>query len=316
MTFTPLHAVKNRHAIDSHHPIENRHANESRESIGKRDAIKYRRTIEFSILASLLIVFIAFAGARLTAGARVAASGLAQQHKAKSKSAKPVAPTKEMPVPFGVGETLNYRVSWAGFTSAATLQLSIPERRNLYGWATWHFRAAAHTLNPVRRLFAVDDQFDSYTDAFTFESRQLELHLNELGKSSDEALHLTIAGQVGRTPGPSTIVAAGTRDGLGAIYYLRSVDWKKTPEIHCPLYDGQNLYDADAKLVSAAEPLTTGLGKFSTSHVTVKLFQNQKEMTTIHLQFWLDNAGSHAPLVIEADLPFGSLRAELLPGPR
>jgi hypothetical protein len=179
-----------------------------------------------SATKSLLFISL-FVGLFLSAGFVVLAG--AQQHKAaKSKSAKPAAPAKEMPVPFGVGETLNYRVSWAGFTSAATFQLSIPERRNLYGWATWHFRASAHTQNPVRRLFAVDDQFDSYTDAFTFESRQLELHLNELGKSSDEVQHLTITGEVGHTPGPSTIVPAGTRDGLGAIYYLRAIDWRFT----------------------------------------------------------------------------------------
>src|ERR1700735_3987437 len=154
-----------------------------------------------SATKSLLFISL-FVGLFFCAGYVVLAG--AQQHKTKSKSAKPAAPAQEMAIPFGGGETLNYRVSWAGFTSAATFQLSIPERRNLYGWATWHFRASAHTQNPVRRLFAVDDQFDSYTDAFTFESRQLELHLNELGKSSDEVQHLTITGEVGDTAGAST----------------------------------------------------------------------------------------------------------------
>ena len=99
--------------------------------------------------------------------------------------ASPVAPPvlKDQPMPFHPGETLNYRVSWAAFTSAAQIQLSVPERRDLFGWQTWHFRATAHTENPVAALAPIDDQFDSYTDTASLESRQFESHLDELGKT-------------------------------------------------------------------------------------------------------------------------------------
>src|SRR5579863_5574972 len=90
------------------------------------------------------------------------------------------AAVKEMPVPFRAGEKLEYSVSWASFTAAASVELSDLERRNLYGWQTWHFRATAHTAGTVRTLFPIDDEFDSYTDAATFESRQYEAYLNEL----------------------------------------------------------------------------------------------------------------------------------------
>src|ERR1700722_5521743 len=52
----------------------------------------------------------------------------------------------ETPMPFRIGETLNYEVSWAAFSSAATVQLCVPERREILGSRTWRFRAAAHTL--------------------------------------------------------------------------------------------------------------------------------------------------------------------------
>ena len=76
-------------------------------------------------------------------------------------------PTAEIPMPFRSGEILNYRVEWAIFPTAAVLQLSVVERRNLLGWQTWHFRASAHSVVPARTFFEVDDQFDSYTDATT-----------------------------------------------------------------------------------------------------------------------------------------------------
>src|ERR1700683_1390848 len=80
----------------------------------------------------------------------------------------------ETPMPFRIGETLNYDVAWSAFSSAATVQLCVTERREILGSRTWHFRAAAHTLSPLRTFMPVDDQIDSYTDASTFESRQYE----------------------------------------------------------------------------------------------------------------------------------------------
>jgi hypothetical protein len=80
------------------------------------------------------------------------------------------APAKDLHAPFRAGETLNYRIAWSAFSNAASLQVSVPERRILFGWPTWHFRASLHTLNPVRNFFAIDDEFDSYTDSSTTES--------------------------------------------------------------------------------------------------------------------------------------------------
>lgn len=260
-----------------------------------------RRKKKWTIASTLILAFLVLVRGNLGLAA-------AQHQNAKQKKTPSV---KEIPMPFAAGETLNYRVSWAAFSTAASLQLSIPERRDLYGWQVWHFRAIAHTLNPVRKLFAVDDQFDSYTDATTLESRQLELHLNELGKAQDEMYRLTTTGKTYPVPGPCTIVQPGTRDPLGAIYSLRAVDWKTTPEIRAPLYDGQNLYDALATRENPNDAVTTASGTYSAARISIRLFQYDKEVTAIRIETWLENAGAHRPVVIEAQLPFGTLRAEL-----
>ena len=127
------------------------------------------------------------------------------------------AVTKDQPMPFRPGETLNYRVSWSAFTNAASVQLSVPERRSLFSWQTWHFRAVAQTLSPVAAMAPVDDQFDSYTDSASLESRQFESHLREFGKTTDAVQHLVATGQPSKIPGPSVIVSPGTRDALGEL---------------------------------------------------------------------------------------------------
>jgi hypothetical protein len=223
------------------------------------------------------------------------------------------AAVKEQPMPFHAVETLNYRVSWSAFSTAASVQLSVVERRVLFGWQTWHFRAVAQTLSPVSTLFPVEDQFDSFTDAASLESRQFETHLNELGKVSDQVFHLVATDQKSRAPGASVIVQPGTRDPLGALYALRAVDWQRTPELDAPVYDGKDIFDMRARRDSPGEAVAVPAGNFTASHISVRVFQHEKEMATIHIAIWVASDAAHTPVVLQATLPFGTLRAELLP---
>ena len=101
---------------------------------------------------------------------------------------------------------------------------------------------------PVRSIIEVDDQFDSYTDTATLESRQYETYLHEMGKKQEEILHFLPEGQSGRGDVAGIIVSPGTRDPLGAVYALRGVDWGRTPEFRAPVYDGHDVYEMRARL--------------------------------------------------------------------
>ncbi len=237
-----------------------------------------------------------------------------QTKRQRSKRAAPPtkeATPKEAAMPFPVGEILNYRVAWATFSSAATVRLAVPERRDLYGWQTWHFRAAISTVRPVRTLFAIDDQFDSYTDSVTLESRQYEMYLNELGKSGSAVLHFTPEGTDPRGPGPVVIVLAGTRDPLGALYALRGADWQHSPEVRVPVCDGRNLYEMRGAVENASEKITVDAGTFSASRIGIRLFDHGKEVSQIGFELWLAQDAARTPVLISAELPFGSVRGEL-----
>jgi hypothetical protein len=234
---------------------------------------------------------------------------------ASHKATKAKTPKKEVAsdvaMPFHVGETLKYQVAWATFTTAAAVQMNVAERRDILGWGTWHFRAVAHTVNPVRSLFSIDDQFDSYTDAASLESRQYEMYLNEMGKRQDRVIHLLPMGQAPRGDVARVIVLPGTRDPLGALYALRGVDWQKNPEFRAPVYDGRDVYELRARMVSASEPITVAAGNYSTSRISIHLFQHEKEVSGMSFSAWLAHDPARTPVLLQADLPFGNLRVEL-----
>jgi Protein of unknown function (DUF3108) len=235
-------------------------------------------------------------------------------------SGKAISSTKiispEPTMPFRTGEILNYRVAWAIFPNAAVLQMSVVERRNLLGWQTWHFRASAHSENPARALFEVDDQFDSYTDTTTLESHQYELYLNEMGSTQNEVLHLIPVGQSSRGTVAPVLVQPGTRDPLGAFYALRAVDWQRTPEFHVPVYDGSDLYEVRARQETASESVAVDAGNFQATKISLRLFEYGKQVPHTSFLVWFAHNPARTPLLVRAEMPVGSVRVELAAAPR
>lgn len=232
-----------------------------------------------------------------------------QHHSAASAARKPLA---EAPMPFRVGEKLDYQVSWSSFSDAATVELSIPERRDLYGWQTWHFRAVAHTVSPVRTLFPIDDEFDSYTDVATLESRLYQTYLNELGRKSDEMWAFIPEGQSPRAPGPAVIVLRGTRDPLGAFYTMRGVDWQRETEASSPVYDGRHMYVMRATREATADAVDVPAGKFSATRIGVQVFEQNRPLSGVHFTVWLAENSSRTPVLMRAEMPFGTLRIQMI----
>ena len=224
---------------------------------------------------------------------------------------KPVV-LKEAGAPLHAGETWQYSANVSKLNSVANLQLKVVEKRNVSGKSVWHLQAFAHTENPLRMVFTLDDQFDSYSDASTLVSLQYEMHLNEKGQIVNSVQRLTANG---REPAPADAIAVrvlpGTRDPLGMMQYLRTVDWSKVPEVHSPVYDGHKLYDVYARLQARGEQVTVPAGNFSALKIELRVLDNGAEMKDAHFVLYLTDTEARTPVLLEAVMPFAVARVEL-----
>jgi hypothetical protein len=214
-------------------------------------------------------------------------------------------------VPFAAGEVLSYQLSWSVFSNAAAVQLAVVEKRDLFGIPAWHFRASAHTEVPLRSLAEIDDQFDSYAETATLESRQYETYLNELGEKQNTVVQLAAARQVARGRASVVLVKPHTRDPLAALYMLRAVGWQRTAEIRGPVYDGEDLYQMRARLELPNDTISVGGQNVMATKIAVVLFRAGYESRT-RCWIWLSQDAVRVPLVILAQVPYGSVRAELV----
>jgi hypothetical protein len=208
---------------------------------------------------------------------------------------------------------LEYTANVSSLTNVANLKLQVGEHRDFLGKSAWHLQAFAHTESPLRMVFELDDQFDSYSDAQTMASLQYEMHLSERGQKVDSVQRMTATGKEPAPPDASeTRVLPGTRDPLGMMQFLRNVDWTKTAEVRSPVYDGHKLYDVRAKLVSAAEAVTVPAGNYKTSKIEIRVFENGQEMKDARFTIYFANNAARAPVLLEAVMPFATAQVQLV----
>jgi len=248
-----------------------------------------------------------------------AALGLALMLPAGQKKSparpKPDLKTKpaETAVPFLAGERLDYRVLWSSFSvNAATVRLTVTERRPFYGREAWHFQGVAHTVDTMRLLFALDDQFDSYSNLAELVSLQYEMHLNEQGKKEDAVLRITSDADPAPGAGSAVRVLPGTRDPLGLLYYLRTVDWQSNAEAQCPVFDGRKLYEVKARLGLERGQVSVAAGRYAASRIDLRVYERGSELGQTRFSVWLAHDRHRTPILFEAEVPLGTARVELV----
>jgi hypothetical protein len=212
------------------------------------------------------------------------------------------------------GETLDFTANVPKLNSAvANLKVKVGERRNVAGKDVWHLQAFAHTENPYRMVFELDDEFDSYSEISNLISTKYEMHLNERGQKMDTVERLTPSS---REPAPANEVAArvlpGTRDPIGMLMYLRSVDWSKTREVKSPVFDGHKLYDVRAVLVGKSQSVSVAAGKYTATKIEIHVMDNGTEMKDAHFLLYLADGPERLPVLLEAVLPVATARVELV----
>lgn len=211
------------------------------------------------------------------------------------------------------GETLDYDANFTKLNSTvANLKIVAAEKRNAAGKGSWHLQAFAHTENPYRMVFELDDQFDSYSDATSMTSLQYEMHLSERGQKVDSVERMLSSPHDPAPEGTSAArVLPGTRDPLGMLEYLRGVDWNHTTEVRSPVYDGHKLYDVRAVLVSKSAAVSVPAGKFNTTKIEIHVLDNGMEMKDAHFLLYLTNDANRLPALMEAVLPVATASVEL-----
>jgi hypothetical protein len=200
---------------------------------------------------------------------------------------------------------------WSVFSNAASVQLSVVETRDFFGTPVWHFRASAHSQVPLRSFAEVDDQFDSYAERSTLDSKQYEAYLSEMGERQTSIARMLGEGELRPARTSVVLVKPHTRDPLAALYALRAFDWKSSAEFRGPVYDGEELYEMRATVEAEDDTVQVEGRDERGTRISVHLFRGGL-LSRTRCTLWLSQDVAKVPLVIQAEVPYGTVRAELV----
>jgi len=232
---------------------------------------------------------------------------------ASGKPSEPSAKTAPPEPSFSpqAGEVLQFSASLAKVSNVASLRLEVVDKKELNGKPAWHFQATAKTQNAMRLIFELDDRFDSFSEGNSYNGVQYEMHLSERGQKVQSVQRLTTTGKESPPPGASAaLVLPGTKDPLGMMQYLRSVNWDKTGQVKSPVFDGRKLYDVRAKLIGTSEVVVPA-GRYTAATIDIRVFDNGAEMKDARFTLYLAKDGARTPVLLQAVLPFAEARVEL-----
>lgn len=222
----------------------------------------------------------------------------------------------EAPVPFRVGETLTYDVSWSNFVSAGTATVAVREKKPSYGSTAYYVVAEGRPNTILSRLYTLYYKADTLIDAYTLGSQRGSVYSQEGRRTRFKATRFNRDARTAtyevRTATVVTRdleVAADAQDALAAIYALRAMPLAAGRTIEIPVSDSGKTYRV-TMAVGRPEQVETALGTVRAWKIVPTVVDDRGQATSA-MTVWLSDDARRLPVRLQATLPVGSVNIVL-----
>jgi len=242
------------------------------------------------------------------------ASSIQRRSSPTPPASPPATPARrsERPVPFQVGETLTYDVSWSSYLAAGTAVVTVKEKRPSYNSTAYYIVAEARPTPLLSKLYTLYYKLDTLLDSYTLLPQRGSVYSEE-GKRHrfkttrfDRSLQkVFFEYESGTTVKADFAVPPFTQDALSAIYVLRSIPLKAGDHMTMPVTDDGVTYRLGID-VGAAERIKTSLGEVSAWRVRPVLTDDKGQSVGRNLALWISDDARRYPVKIQAEIAVGS----------
>jgi hypothetical protein len=230
---------------------------------------------------------------------------------APQKAPRPPAARKERPVPFAVGETLTFDVSWSSYVTAGSATMTVSEKKPSYGSVAYYIAAQGQPGPLLSRLYDLFYKADTLLDVYSLlpqrgsvfskEGRRQRMKITMFDHTASTASYevhtRTIVKKDLRIP-------AYSQDPLGAIYVLRALALKAGDRFSVPICDAGETFKVDVT-VATPEPVKSGIGDVRAWKITPTLPKAQSSGAR-RLTLWISDDARRLPVKMQAQLAVGT----------
>lgn len=236
---------------------------------------------------------------------------------AKAPARPAGAARAERPVPFRVGETLAYDVSWSSYLTAGTATVTVREKRPSFGSSAYYIVAEGRPTPLLSKLYTLYYKADTLLDAYSLLPQRGSVYSEE---GRDRRTKTVSFNQGARTAVYEVQTATHVRrdmklppysqDALSAIYVLRAIPLKPGASITMPVSDSGRSYKVQVT-VGQAESVRSGIGTVNAWRVTPTIYDERGKPTGRAMAMWISDDARRLPVKLQAELAVGSFQLTL-----
>lgn len=227
------------------------------------------------------------------------------------------APRNDTAVPFKVGETLTYDVSWSSFMVAGTAVTTVSERRPTGQTPAYHIVAEGRPIPLVARLYSLYYKMETFLDPATLLPQEGSLYREEGSKQrrgttrfDRRARKAFFEFQSDTTVRSDLNIPARAQDGLSALYNLRASALGASTKLSVPIIDDGSLYTVTMQ-AAGSERVRVPLGDVTAWNVKVNITDATGQPVGQNIGLWISDDARRLPVKIQAELPVGTFALAL-----
>jgi hypothetical protein len=251
-------------------------------------------------------------GSALVLGLLASPAAPSAQAVTQRAAPRPPAPRREAAVPFKVGETLTYDVSWSSILQAGTAVVSVKEKAPSSNSTAYSIVAEGRPIPIVARLYALHYKMDTLLDVFTLLPQRGSLdadegaaHRTSITTFDRPAKRVFFEERSDTTTKLDYPVPAEAQDGLSTLYALRARALTAGDRITMPVADSGTLYRIDVN-VGTPELVKVPAGALNAWTLKGVIRDADGQVVWNNIAVWISNDAQRLPLKLQADLSIGA----------
>ena len=230
---------------------------------------------------------------------------------ASNRAGQRAVPRTDAAVPFAVGETLTYDVSWSSFVVAGTATSRVVEKKPSNSSTAYSIVVEGRPVPLVAKLYNLYYRMETLLDSVSLLSQQGTLYSEEGSKRTTGTTRFDRAAQKVFYERRQEIVQggdypmpAGTQDGLAVLYALRGRAFKAGERFNVSVADSGALYTIQVT-VESVQPVKVPAGQFNAWNMKVGITDAQNQPVWRNNEVWISNDARRLPVKMQAELPVG-----------
>lgn len=223
-------------------------------------------------------------------------------------------------VPFEVGETFVYSVTWKIF-DAGIATMRLVEKARFQNEETYKVTATARSTGILSRVFQVLDVFESHFQTKELCSRRITKNIQEGSRRRETVLAFDPKARLAKleekdlshpelpAKRSESSIPLCVQDVISALYLIRTKTLKVGEQVNFPINDGGRTYNVVVE-VQATEEIRTPAGPFQTIRLEPRVFEGLFRKKG-RMFVWLTNDLEKMPVQLKARMNIGTITASL-----